>query len=164
VTPQTSANWAASRSCFFSFYTGRGLRPGIPSALNASGRVKATGISHRANFSLKSALIADLTEHRRLSFFCRSFSWALFQANSCVRQLRGFCFPGSSPNIVGPSHKAAARWKQKPSFLGAPGKWGRKRRFTKCLTYMLSGIASGCGSLADAPVIRASSVSRWPFP
>src|SRR5215472_8454328 len=29
-------------------------------------------------------------------FFCRSFFWALLQANSCVRQLRGFCFPGSS--------------------------------------------------------------------
>ena len=29
-------------------------------------------------------------------FFCRSFFWALLQANSCVRQLRGFCLPGSA--------------------------------------------------------------------
>ena len=33
-------------------------------------------------------------------FFCHSFSWALLQANSCVLQLRGFCFPGSSRTAV----------------------------------------------------------------
>ena len=38
-------------------------------------------------------------------FFSRSFSWALLRANSCVLQLRVFCFHGSSPNIVGPSNK-----------------------------------------------------------
>jgi hypothetical protein len=28
-------------------------------------------------------------------FFCNSFSWALLEANFCVRQLRVFCFPVS---------------------------------------------------------------------
>src|SRR5208282_1041781 len=37
----------------------------------------------------------------RPPLFCRSFSWALLQANSCVRQLRGFCFPGSAPTPLG---------------------------------------------------------------
>src|SRR5260221_2057277 len=32
----------------------------------------------------------------RPAFFCCSFSWALLRANSCARQLRGFCFSGSS--------------------------------------------------------------------
>jgi hypothetical protein len=31
-----------------------------------------------------------------MAFFCHSFPWALLQANSSVRQLRVFCFPGSS--------------------------------------------------------------------
>jgi len=37
----------------------------------------------------------------RPAFFCRSFFWALLQANSCVRQLRGFCFPGSALHTIG---------------------------------------------------------------
>ncbi len=35
------------------------------------------------------------------AFFCRSFFWALLQANSCVLQLRGFCFPGSAHTPLG---------------------------------------------------------------
>jgi uncharacterized membrane protein YsdA (DUF1294 family) len=55
----------------------------------------------------------------------------LLQANSCVRQLRVFCFHGSSPRT--PQHgslpqSSRSLWKQKPSLLGAPEKWGRKRR------------------------------------
>jgi hypothetical protein len=38
------------------------------------------------------------TESDTLCFFCRSFSWALLRANSCARQLRVLCFPGSSLN------------------------------------------------------------------
>ena len=50
--------------------------------------------------SALAALIARPIPHRsfqfsRPPFFCRSFFWALLQANSCARQLRGFCFPGS---------------------------------------------------------------------
>src|SRR2546430_1418974 len=36
------------------------------------------------------------TAFSRGSFFCRTFSGARLRANSCTRQLRGFCFPGSS--------------------------------------------------------------------
>src|SRR5216110_2030649 len=47
------------------------------------------------------AHIARPIPHRSSQFsrpavFCRLFSWALLQANSCARQLRGFCFPGSA--------------------------------------------------------------------
>ena len=70
-----------------------------------------------------------LPESSKPPFFCRSFSWARLRANSCARQLRGFCFPGSSQTSLGPSHKAAARFGSRSlSLLGAPRKWGRKRR------------------------------------
>ena len=36
------------------------------------------------------------SQFSRPAFFCRSFSRALLQANSCVLQLRVFCFPGSA--------------------------------------------------------------------
>ena len=98
-----------------------------------------------------SALLAHMSRpipHRssqcsRPVFFCRSFFWALLRANSCVPQLRGFCFHGSSLNALGPSHKAAARFGSRShSRLCAPGKWGKKKeKIQLCLTYMLSGIA-----------------------
>jgi hypothetical protein len=31
-----------------------------------------------------------------ITFFGHAFSWAPLRSNSCARQLRGFCFPGSS--------------------------------------------------------------------
>jgi hypothetical protein len=37
----------------------------------------------------------------RSAFFCHSFFWALLQSNSCVRQLRVFCFPGSALTPLG---------------------------------------------------------------
>ncbi len=47
------------------------------------------------------AHIARPLSHRpsqfsRPAFFYRSFFWALLQANSCVLQFGGFCFPGSA--------------------------------------------------------------------
>jgi len=70
-------------------------------------------------------------------------------SHSCVRQLRGFCFPGSSLNPMGPSHKAAARFGSL-SLLCAPRKWGKKKeKIQLSLTYMLSGIAFSGGSRAD---------------
>ena len=41
------------------------------------------------------------SQFSRPAFFCRSFFWALLQANSCVLQLRGFCFPGSALTPLG---------------------------------------------------------------
>ncbi len=75
-------------------------------------------------------------------FFCHSFSRALLRANSCVLQLRVFCFPGSALNPMGPSHKAAARFGSRShSLLCAPRKWGKKKeKIQLCLTCMLSGI------------------------
>jgi hypothetical protein len=52
------------------------------------------------------AHIARPTPHRpsrfsRPAFFYHSFFWALLQANSCVLQLRGLCFPGSALKTLG---------------------------------------------------------------
>src|SRR5260370_21201692 len=60
----------------------------------------------------------------------------LLRANSCVRQLRVFCFPGSSLNSMGPSHKAHARFGSRShSLLCAPRKWGKKKeKIQLCLT------------------------------
>jgi hypothetical protein len=74
------------------------------------------------------------SQFSRPAFFCRSFFWALLQANSCVRQLRGFCFPGSALIPSGSLPECSrSPCKQKPSLLGAPEKWGRKRRHFQVL-------------------------------
>jgi hypothetical protein len=68
----------------------------------------------------------DITVRHSIPFR-RSFSWARLRANSFTRQLRGFCFPGSSLKPLGPSQNAAARFRSgSPRFLDAPGKWGKK--------------------------------------
>jgi hypothetical protein len=62
-----------------------------------------------------SALPAHITPpvlHRssqfsRSAFFSRSFFWALLQANSCVRQLRVFCFPDSALTPCDLNHRLA---------------------------------------------------------
>jgi len=60
------------------------------------------------------------------------------------------------PKSLGPSHKAASRFgSRSPRFWVPQENGARKRRFTKCLTYMLSGIALRGGPLVDVPVIRA---------
>jgi hypothetical protein len=41
------------------------------------------------------------SQFSRPPFFCHSFSRALLRANSCVLQLRVFCFPGSALNSIG---------------------------------------------------------------
>jgi hypothetical protein len=74
-------------------------------------------------------LTSNLAESSTPPFFCHSFSWALLRANSCVLQLRVFCFPGCALNSMGPSHKAAARFGSRShSLLGAPRKWGKKKK------------------------------------
>src|SRR6266852_1187939 len=61
------------------------------------------------------------SQFSRPAFFYRSFFWALLQANSCVLQLRGFCFPGSALKTLGSLPECSlSLWKQKPSLLGAP--------------------------------------------
>ena len=69
-----------------------------------------------------------------MTFSFRPSSWARLRANSCARQLRVFCFPGSSPQHPGSLPECSrSLWEQKPSPLGAPRKWGRKRRNTMYL-------------------------------
>ena len=58
-------------------------------------------------------------------------------SHSCVRQLRGFCFPGSSLNPMGPSHKAAARFGSRNlSLLCAPRKWGKEKGENSVKSYL----------------------------
>ena len=100
---------------------------------------------HDATGCFCSALPAHMSRpipHRssqfsRPPFFCHSFSRALLRANSCVRQLRVFCFPGSALHHWVPSDKAAARFGSN-SLLGAPRKWGKKKeKIQLCLTSTL---------------------------
>src|SRR6266849_10944954 len=77
------------------------------------------------------ALAPTFAGFSRLLLFRRSFSWALLQANSCVLQLRGFCFPGSAltHHHWVPSHKAAARFgSRSPRFWVPQENGARKRR------------------------------------
>src|SRR5579859_7033304 len=74
--------------------------------------------------------LADFAEPRHFDFFCHAFPWARLRANSCALQLRGFCFLGSSPNSMGPSQYAAARFgSSSPRFLVPQENGARKRRF-----------------------------------
>ena len=71
---------------------------------------------------------AILTESGTPLFFCRSFSWALLLANSCVLQLRGFCFPGSVPFTIGfPPIKQPLALEAEALALGFLGKMGQKK-------------------------------------
>jgi hypothetical protein len=69
-----------------------------------------------------------------VGLFSRSFSWALLRANSCARQLRVFCFPGSSQRwfksqfLVSLPKSSRSLWEQYPLASVCPRKWGRKRR------------------------------------
>ena len=83
-----------------------------------------------------SALLAHMSRqipHRcsqfsRPPFFCHSFSRALLRANSCVLQLRVFCFPVLPLHHWVPSDKAAARFGSRShTLLSAPRKWGKKK-------------------------------------
>src|ERR1700733_15128741 len=67
------------------------------------------------------------TESRSVFPFCRSFSWALLRANSCARQLRVFCFPGSSRTLPGPSRNAAAHFGSSGPRSGVPQENGAKK-------------------------------------
>src|SRR5690348_5164674 len=72
-----------------------------------SGQFRSTLLSLRCQTRFRKTHVRrgpNLFSLSRVSdFFLPLISWALLQANFCVLQLRGFCFPGSSPGSVGPS-------------------------------------------------------------
>src|ERR1700741_4644577 len=75
----------------------------------------------------------------QVGFFCRAFSWALLRANSCARQLRGFCFPGSSRTAQVSPINTRSPWEQGLLAFGCPMKMGhengaRKTEKNSCLT------------------------------
>src|SRR5260370_20419544 len=80
--------------------------------------------------------------------------------------LRVFCFHGSSPDSMGPSHKADASLRlHAPSLSLVPQrKRGRKKGKRKCPIYMLSGIGFRGTSLADRSLIEACSATHGPLP
>src|SRR6266487_4197546 len=61
-------------------------------------------------------------------FFCRAFSWALLRANSCARQLRGFCFPGSSRTTQVPPIKHPLALGAAASRFWVPQENGARKR------------------------------------
>src|SRR5258705_303945 len=68
------------------------------------------------------------SQFSRSAFFCRIFFWALLQANSCVLQLRGFCFPGSALNTIGfPPIKQPLALEAAALAFGCPGKNGAEK-------------------------------------
>src|SRR5258707_10553663 len=95
-------------------------------------------------------------------FFCHSFSSALLRGNSCARRLRVVCFSVSSQrplanetyDFLCPSRNAAPRLGSRPLSLSSAPITRAEMETQKC-TYMLCGIALGCGPLADVPVLRA---------
>jgi hypothetical protein len=104
------------------------------------------------------------SQFSRPAFFCRSFFWALLQANSSVLQLRVFCFPGSALTPLGsPPIKQPLALEAAALAFGCPRKMGQKKETFSCPTYMLSGIALRCGPIADVSDIRAWFVLR-PLP
>jgi len=85
------------------------------------------------------AQIARPVSHRssqfsRPAFFYRSFFWALLQANSCVLQLRVFCFPGSSRTTQVPPIKQPLALEAEASCFGCPRKMGQKKEIFSCPT------------------------------
>jgi len=106
-------------------------------------------------------LIARPTARRSLidrtsPFFCLPFSWALASGQFLRPAASRLLLSRFLPNRTGPSHKAPARLGSSGlSLLSAPGKWGKKKEKISCLTYMLSGIASGRGLPAYVSDIRA---------
>ncbi len=78
------------------------------------------------------------SQFSRPPFFCHSFSRALLRANSCVRQLRVFCFPGSSRTSQVPPIKQPLALEAAALAFGCLRKWGRKKeKIQLCLTSIL---------------------------
>jgi hypothetical protein len=109
------------RSEISRFSRGTG-RPNGGLALRVVRAVSFARACSSPRFSLRSASV----------LFLPLISWALLQANSCVRSFAAFPVPPSHHRV--PSHKAAARF-------GCPRKTGQKKETFSCPTYMLSGIA-----------------------
>src|SRR5260370_5060141 len=76
---------------------------------------------------MSSVPFAVVTESGTPPFPASHFLGALLQANSCARQLRVFCFLGSSPNTMGPSQNAAARLGSRSPRLWVPQENGAEK-------------------------------------
>ena len=78
------------------------------------------------------------SQFSRPPFFCHSFSWALLRANSCARQLHGFCFPGSSLESSVPSQNAAARLGSRSPRFRVPQENGAEKGETSHVPNLVS--------------------------
>jgi single-strand DNA-binding protein len=89
--------------------------------------------------AVKQLLLPIVFEFGRPSFFCHSFSWALLQANSCVRQLRVFCFPGSSLYAIGfPPLKQPLALEAEAFASMCPKKMGQEKGENSAMSYLNS--------------------------
>jgi hypothetical protein len=87
---------------------------------------------------------AILTESRTWAFSATHFPGHCFRLIPASCSFASSAFPVPPQELWVPSHKAAARFgSRSPRFWVPQENGARKRRFKKCLTYMLSGIASG---------------------
>jgi hypothetical protein len=68
------------------------------------------------------------SQFSRPPFFCHSFSRALLRANSCVLQLRVFCFPGSSLNRWVPPIKQPLALEAAATRFRVPQENGARKR------------------------------------
>jgi hypothetical protein len=101
-----------------------------------------SNLSNRAN-PLSGSLFSPMFLSLDIPFFLFPIFFGLTARVIPLRSgLRVFCFHGSSPESMGPSHKADASLRlHAPSLSLVPQrKRGRKKGKTKCPIYMLSGI------------------------
>jgi hypothetical protein len=70
-----------------------------------------------------------LAESSTPPFFCHSFSWALLQANSCVRRVSAFPVPSLNP--MGPSIKQPLALEAEALASGCPRKMGQEKGDSK---------------------------------
>jgi len=122
----------------------------------------ATVTIHRSD-TLSGLLLSDV---RELGHFFLSLIFVGLTARVIPLRsgLRVFCFQGSSPESMGPSHKTDASLRLHASLSLAPqGKRARKKTKTKCLINMLAGIACGAVRSPTVPSLEHGCL-RWPLP
>jgi hypothetical protein len=80
-----------------------------PSSATSSA-LRRSRTSHDHRLAVRVSFVADVSELGHFLSFLPIFFGLTAQVIPLRSGLRVFCFPGSSPNFMGPSHKAAARF------------------------------------------------------
>ncbi len=83
------------------------------------------------------SLLADVSERGHSSLSFPIFFWLTAQVIPLRSGLHVFCFPGSSPNCMGPSHKADASLRLKPPRSLSCSKENGAESETKTTSYLV---------------------------